>query len=163
MDLKAGPGQKLVSAMGAGCASLAVACVMHFEGRRQTVYLDPVRIPTVCDGITGADVHVGDAPRTNDQCDAMLVQRLVAEDAALKACVHVPMSDGEHAAWLSFVHNVGAGRFCSSTAHKLLNAGQHRAACEQLPRFVYAGPNVLPGLVTRRAAERAMCEEGMPA
>jgi len=38
----------------------------------------------------------------------------------------------------------------------LLNAGDYQAAADQFPRWCHAGNQVLPGLVARRAAERAM-------
>jgi lysozyme len=153
-----GPKQRLAGALGAACAALAIGCVQHFEGRRHEVYLDPVAIPTVCDGITGRDVRLGDAPRTDAQCDDLLVQRLQAIDAAIEPCVHRPMTPGEHAAFLSFSYNAGPQRFCHSTMVRKFNAGDAAGACAELSKWIYAGPNVLPGLVKRRAEERRMCE-----
>lgn len=153
-----GPKERLAGTLGTLCATLVIGCVTHFEGRRHEVYLDPVDIPTVCDGITGPGVRPGDAPRSDAQCDALLVQRLQATDAAIKPCVHRPMAPGQHAAFLSFAYNAGAARFCKSTMVRKFNAGDAAGACAELSKWVYAGPNVLPGLVKRRAEERRMCE-----
>lgn len=153
---------RLVGVLGVGCAGLVITCVQHFEGRRNEVYLDPVGIPTVCDGITGKGVRLGQAPRSNEQCDELLVQELVAHDERMRTCLHRPMSDGEHAAFLSFAYNIGTARFCGTTLVRKFNAGDRVGACAELSKWVYAGPQVLPGLMKRRAAERALCE-GRPA
>lgn len=154
----AGPKAKLVGIVGASCAALVLVCVQHFEGRRLEVYPDPVGIPTVCDGVTGPGVQIGQAPRTDAQCDQLLVDNLVRTDAGVQGCIHRPMVDGQRAAFDSFAYNVGVAKFCASTMARKFNAGDAAGACAELSRWVYAGPNVLPGLVKRRAAERALCE-----
>jgi lysozyme len=73
-------------------------------------------------------------------------------------CINHPLTDGQKAAFLSFAFNVGNGNFCGSTLVRKANAGDMRGACAELSRWVYAGGKELPGLVRRRAAERAMCE-----
>jgi lysozyme len=62
------------------------------------------------------------------------------------------------AASVSFAYNVGAQAFCGSTMARKLRAGDMPGACAELSRWVYAKGELLPGLVRRRAAERAMCE-----
>ncbi|OWP39367.1 lysozyme [Raoultella ornithinolytica] len=42
-----------------------------------------------------------------------------------------------------------------------LNTGETEKACNQFPRWVYGGGKVLPGLVTRRAAEKQLCLDGL--
>ena len=54
--------------------------------------------------------------------------------------------------------NVGVTNACGSTLMKKLNAGQ--PFCAELSKWVYAKNIKLPGLVSRRAAERHMCEVG---
>jgi GH24 family phage-related lysozyme (muramidase) len=39
-----------------------------------------------------------------------------------------------------------------------LNAGDYAGAAAEFPKWCHAGREVLPGLVTRRARERAMFE-----
>ena len=71
------------------------------------------------------------------------------------------MTDGQKAAFLSFAFNVGAQKFCGSTLVKKANQGDMPGACAELSRWTYAGGRELPGLVKRRAAERALCERGL--
>ena len=79
-------------------------------------------------------------------------------EQAVKKCADVPMFQYEYDAWVSFTFNVGGGAFCKSTAARLLNEGKYAEACAQMSRWVYQGDQVLPGLVKRREAERALCE-----
>lgn len=46
-----------------------------------------------------------------------------------------------------------------STMFKYFRAGNVTAACEQFPRWIYGGGKKLPGLVTRREKEKALCLE----
>jgi lysozyme len=74
----------------------------------------------------------------------------------VSAAVTVPLNDNQFAALVSFVYNLGAGALQESTLLGLLNGGNYNGAAEQFSRFVYAGGEVLQGLVTRRNAERAL-------
>ncbi|WP_035061240.1 lysozyme [Andreprevotia chitinilytica] len=156
---------KLTRSLSAGvlaALALAASLVMPFEGERRTTYLDPVQIPTRCYGHTGKDVRLGQPEASASECQALLQADLIAANAGVDQCVHVPLTTGQRAALVSFVFNVGAGKFCGSgIAHKL-NAGDYVGACGELSRWVWAGGKQLPGLVKRRAAERAVCEGRTP-
>lgn len=152
--------KKLVSVVGAGAAALAVPLVMKSEGLVTRTYKDPVGIVTSCFGHTGPELKMGQQ-FTPDQCREVLEDDLVKHAAALD-CVKRPLTDGQKAAFLSFAYNVGGAKFCASTIVKKANAGDMRGACAELSRWTLAGGKELPGLVKRRAAERAMCERGEP-
>ena len=64
------------------------------------------------------------------------------------------------AAFTDFTLNAGGGAFCRSSIARLANVGDLVGACQQLPRWIYAGGHVLPGLVRRRAEERELCVAG---
>lgn len=137
--------------------ALAVPLVAGFEGLRQKVYIDPVGIPTACYGHTGPEVKVGQT-YTMTQCEGLLMEDLLKAKAAVDRCVKVPLTEGQRVAFTSFTYNVGEMAFCTSTMVRKVNAGQLPAACSELDRWVYAKGMKLPGLVKRRAAERASCE-----
>ena len=40
---------------------------------------------------------------------------------------------------------------------KHLQTGNYKQACNEFPRWVYAGGRKLPGLATRREKEKALC------
>lgn len=66
------------------------------------------------------------------------------------------LTQNEFDALASFVFNVGLGAFEKSKLRRLLKAGDKAGAANEFPRWNKAAGKVLPGLVTRRAAERAL-------
>lgn len=149
----------------AAAIALAVAVIQPFEGKRNVAYLDPSSIPTSCWGHTGADVVVG--RRYSDaECERLLTADVRAHAAPLEACITGPVTAGTFGAMVSFAYNAGPGVVCSKFA-PLINAGNSAAACAKLSQYVYSrdrrtGRMVrLPGLISRRAAERALCERDL--
>tara|TARA_Y100001973_G_C5169812_1_gene318344 strand:+ start:294 stop:827 length:534 start_codon:yes stop_codon:yes gene_type:complete len=142
----------------AGSLAAAVSLVAYFEGRELVGYLDPVGIPTICYGHTKTAV-VGQALGPQE------CERLLREDLGEALAVvdqQLPNAPAmTRAALGSFVYNVGAGAFNGSTLLRKAKAGDWVGACNELPRWVYAKGRQLPGLVNRRAAERAVCLEGL--
>lgn len=107
-------------------------------------------------GSTGPDVKPGTI-WTQEQADARLKRDVDAATAAVGRLVTVPLTDEEATALTSFVYNLGEGRLAGSTLLRLLNEGRPREeVADQFPRWVYGGGKVLPGLETRRAAEREL-------
>ena len=150
---------KLIAKIGAAAAALAVSAVAFYEGTVQRTYRDPIGIITACTGHTGPELQMGQT-FTREQCDDMLAKDLLEHAAALD-CIKTPLADGQKAAFLSFAFNVGNGAFCGSTLARKANAGDMRGACAELSRWTLAGGRELPGLVKRRAAERALCERDL--
>lgn len=148
---------RLAARVGAAAAALLLAAVPAFEGTLLKVYRDPIGILTACTGHTGPDVRAG-GTYTREQCAQILETDLVEHWDRIQPCIKVATTDGERAAFTSFAFNVGSGAFCGSTLVRRLNAGDHAGACVELSRWTYAGGKQLPGLVTRRATERAWCE-----
>lgn len=71
------------------------------------------------------------------------------------------LSDNTFSAVTSITFNAGCGAMQKSTMFQLLRQGQVLQACDQFPRWVYGGGKVLPGLVTRRGAEKQLCLDGV--
>ena len=151
---------KLVAKIGAGATALAVPLVMLYEGTVLQSYRDPIGIVTACVGHTGPELRMGQR-YTRQQCEDMLYGDLLKHAQALD-CIKQPMTDGQKAAFLSFAFNVGTSAFCDSTLARKANAGDMPGACAELSRWTRAGGRELPGLVKRRAAERELCERGLP-
>lgn len=147
MDLK--------TKLGAGVVSAAIAVVAAWEGRSLIAYVDPVGIPTICDGYTHG-VKLGDVA-TSERCDALTEQEVRKALAVVDRSVPQPLPEGVRVALASFVYNVGPGAYGSSTLLRKLRAGDLVGACSQLPRWVYAGGKKLRGLERRREAERQIC------
>ncbi|MGE4259997.1 lysozyme [Shewanella sp.] len=123
-------------------------------------YLDPVDIITACYGHTSPTLTPGQT-FTEEQCLAQLAKDLVRYNNQLMSLTRqVQLTDQEHAAYLSFIYNIGAGAFSTSTLRKKLLAGDRVEACQQLSRWVYAKGKKLSGLVIRRERERNLCLQG---
>lgn len=150
----------------AAAAALATVIAIPAEGIRQFAYYDPPGILTVCYGHTGADV-VKKRQYSMDECRALLTADMQQAVAHVERCVPglpVPVL----AAFSDAVFNLGPGLACSrttSTAARMLYAGDLVGACNQLPRWdkarVLGAMVALPGLTKRRAAERSLCLTGV--
>jgi lysozyme len=158
--------------------SLACSLAIPAEGLRQRAYYDPPGILTACRGHTGADVRLG-VTYSLEQCDAWLTKDMREAIAAVDKCAP-GLPPQVLAAFGDAVFNMGPTIACNtkaSTAARYLQkftlagadqadsgAATLRAACNQLPRWDkarIAGVMVsLPGLTSRRAAERDLCLQG---
>lgn len=134
-----------------------IALIKSAEGLRLKAYPDP--------GTGGEPWTIGYGSAsgvtrnmviTETQAEQMLAEDLVRFERIVERQVQVPLNQGQFDALVSFTYNVGGGNFTKSTLLRKLNAGDTAGAAEQFSRWVHAGGKVLPGLVTRRAAERAL-------
>ena len=150
------PKQRLVAWLGAGAVALAVPAIIQYEGVVQHTYPDPIGIITACVGHTGPELRMGQV-FTREQCNDMLYADLLKHAAALD-CIKAPLTAYEKAALLSFAFNVGNRAFCNSSLVKKANDGNKIGMCAELSRWTLAGGRELPGLIKRRASERALCE-----
>ncbi|MCC9162830.1 lysozyme [Alcaligenes sp. MMA] len=147
MDLK--------TKVGTGVIAAAIGLVAAWEGRSLVAYVDPVGIPTICDGYTHS-VKLGDVA-TPAQCDVLTEQEVRKALAVVDGSTPGQLPDGVRIALTSFVYNVGPGAYGGSTLLRRLRAGDLIGACNQLPRWVYASGKKLRGLERRREAERQIC------
>ena len=92
----------------------------------------------------------------------------------IKKCIKVPLYQHEYDAYLRLAYNIGVGAFCDKAEPgkppnliDLINAQRYTEACKRIEAFNgkyiidKEGKRVkviLPGLVKRRAEERAVCE-----
>ena len=151
---------KLTVKIGAGAVALAIPLVVHFEGYVPWVHRDPIGRLAACYGHDDQTMTPGKR-FTAAECQAMLDEDLLKHAQALD-CIKQPMTDGQKAAFVSFAFNVGNKALCDSTLARKANAGDMAGACAELSRWTRAGGRELPGLVKRRAAERELCERGLP-
>lgn len=131
------------------------ALIMEFEGKRNAAYLDPVGIPTICYGHTGPEVRMS-LRYTDAQCAAILQKDIATHRAGLAKCITRRLNENQWAALTSFAFNVGVSKACGSTLVRKANMGDFAGASAEFPKWKNAGGRVLPGLVRRRAAERAL-------
>ncbi len=159
------PGKKtLAGVVGAAAASLLLTLVPEHEGEVLTTYYDPVGIATVCYGDTDPAMAVPGASYSRAECLASLERQLIAHAEPVLRCVpEVDASPHMKAAFVSLAYNIGTSAFCKSTVARRFKSGDYQGACAAMEMWTRAGGRVLPGLVRRRADERALCEQGIPA
>ena len=149
--------QGKAAAAGAGAAIIALAALIiaPFEGKVNTPYRDPVGILTVCYGHTGKDIE---QKRYADTECLQLLETDVNRHAKALECTDGRYTIHQGAAIVSLAYNIGVAGFCKSSAAKAAKAGDYGTACRKLALHNKAGGKVLPGLVTRRSFEQAICE-----
>lgn len=147
---------------------LALPLIKRFEGFQATPYICPAGKRTVGYGHV---IEPGDAltyPMTENAAETLLradIQRFADDlyDLLPDASLTFPM----RAALISLMFNIGTGAFAKSTLRTLIKGHLYEAAANEFMRWDKATVNgkkvVLPGLTTRRAAERALyLQDGMP-
>ena len=139
--------------------SIAEQFVSQEEGLRLAAYICPAGKLTIGYGHTGDDVFHGMAI-TPERAGSLLQADLGASYKTIERAVSVPLTDNQMAALASFVFNLGAGAFLSSTLLKKLNQGDYQGAADQLPRWCHAhvdGQLVeVAGLKARRNREKSL-------
>ncbi|ARB10912.1 lysozyme [Salmonella enterica subsp. enterica serovar Lubbock] len=157
--------KSVLAAVGGGAIAIASVLITGptgndgLEGVRYKPYRDVVGIWTVCYGHTGNDIMIGKT-YTESECKALLNKDLNTVARQINPYIKVPIPETTRGALYSFVYNVGAGNFKTSTLLHKINQGDIKGACEQLRRWTYAGGKQWKGLITRREIEREVCMWG---
>jgi len=144
---------------GASAAGLALALVLitHWEGEDPIAKhnsFDPAGVITVCNGITNYDwpgLKVGDR-FTHEQCQEALKQELPKYIDPLVKCIpsFPDMPPHRQAALISASYNLGPKRICEGGVGEAFRAGDIKAGCAYLVRYIRADGKVLRGLINRR-------------
>lgn len=130
--------------------------VMRSEGCKLKAYLCPAGVWTIGYGAT-LGVQPGDVI-SQGRAEGLLRDDLAARGPQVEKRVSVPLTQNQFDALVSFVYNVGVAAFHGSTLRAHLNLGDYAGAAAEFPRWNMAGGRILPGLVVRRADERALFE-----
>jgi lysozyme len=155
-----------VSAVG-DALKVAVALCKRFEGFSPTPYACPAGVATIGYGNTfyenGTKVTLQDKLITQSEAELMLIRSLSTQylPAVLKASPGLIIYPERLGAITDFCFNLGAARYRASTLRKRIDAGDVERAREEILKWNKAGGRVLPGLVKRRAAERALFLAGV--
>jgi lysozyme len=110
---------------------------------------------TIGYGHTGPDVHPGMAINQTE-ADVLLDADLRCFEVAVNNMVAENLTPNQFAALVDFAYNEGATALKTSTLLRLLNDGDAQGAADQFAVWDEANGKVLPGLVERRAKERAL-------
>ncbi|MFP2693906.1 lysozyme [Enterobacter ludwigii] len=134
--------------------SRGIALIKAFEGLRLTAYRCAADVWTIGYGHTAA-VKNGDTI-TADDADSLLLNDIAVSEQAVSRAVTAPLNQSRFDALVSLVFNIGQGNFRRSTLLKKLNNQDYTGASDEFLRWTRAGGKVVPGLVRRREAEKAL-------
>ena len=125
--------------------------IKQFEDLRLDAYRCPAGIPTIGWGHTKG-VRMGQHI-TVAQAEDMLVEDIAPLERILNG-MKINFRQEQFDALVSWIFNLGAGKFRNSTMYKriLANANDEEVT-DQLVKWTYSGKQQLPGLMKRRVEE----------
>lgn len=139
---------------------IGLSLIKESEGLRLKPYLCPAGVPTIGYGNTfyedGTKVTMKDKAITPERAHTLLLLIAAKFEKEVNAMVKVELTQGQFDALVDFAFNLGSGNLKSSTLLKKLNAGDYAGAANEFSKWVNSGGKPLPGLVTRRAKEKAL-------
>ncbi len=111
-----------------------------------------------CDFLADGTAVTAATPPLPDQAaaDALLLAMLVPLAARVDRLLAFAASVNQRAALYDFAWNLGVAALAGATRRRRAKAGYLAGAAAQFGAWVHAGGQVLPGLVKRRALERAV-------
>lgn len=149
-----------------GCRNRPYLCPAHIwtVGYGEVLYQEQIRLPVVrVEGYTGMirkefplkpeDNRVWSKEEINQLFDRS-IERF--ERGVLRLVPGVAGRQGAFDALVSFAFNAGLGNLQRSTIRMKANRGDWEGAAEAFMAWTKGGGKVLPGLVKRRVAERAL-------
>lgn len=134
-----------------------LALIKRFEGLRTEAYKCSAGVLTIGYGSTGKHVTPG-MKITEAEAEELLLKDVARFERGVSERIQVPVTQGQLDACIALAFNIGLAAFGKSTLLRLLNESKYSLAAEQFDRWTRAGGKKLPGLVRRRAAERALFE-----
>lgn len=133
-------------------SSIGIELIKRHEGLRLQAYLCPAGVATIGFGHTSG-VRMGDRI-TPQMAEQYLIQDLKNFELAIMRLVRAKLNQNQFDALVSFVFNVGAGNFQTSTLLRKVNENPNNPDIRgEFGRWVYAKRVLLPGLVKRRKEE----------
>ena len=143
-------------------SDVGISLIKSHEGLRLEAYPDPAhgwKVGTIGFGHTSA----AGSPKvtrgmkiTEAGATEILRADLGKFEGYVSKAVTVPLTQWQFDALVSFTFNLGPGNLRSSTLLRKLNARDYDGAADEFLKWTKAGGRILPGLVKRRAAERAL-------
>ena len=150
------------------CNERGIELIKKFEGLGDgdkstpgiSAYVCPSGLPTIGYGsIYGLDdrrVDLSHRSISLDEAEWLLRRDIKRTERYIDHLIKVDCHENEWAAIVSLVFNIGPGNFKASTLRARLNRCDRMGAADEFPKWRRGGGRILPGLVRRRAEERAL-------
>ncbi|PPR00136.1 hypothetical protein CVT24_008938 [Panaeolus cyanescens] len=161
LQVTALPSSTVAACTGPTVNSATVSAIKGFEGFVASPAPDPIGLPTVGYGHkcrnTGCTEVPYSFPLSTSTASSLLSSDLVQFQNCVTNAIAsaVRLNANQYGALVSWTFNVGCSNMSSSTLIRRLNNKEdpNTVAAQELPKWNLANGQVLPGLVTRRAAE----------
>lgn len=141
-----------------------ILLIKSFEGLSLKAYLCSAGVPTIGYGTTyypdGRKVRLGETC-TQEEAERYLIFDIHKKNIKLAPYLRgigVKLTSNQYSALVSLAYNVGEGVITNSarSMSKAIKSGDYGAMAAAFLLYNRAGGRVLPGLVRRREAERAL-------
>lgn len=139
-----------------------IALIKGHEGLQLEAYPDPAhgwKTPTIGYGHTsaaGSPSVTRGMKITAAGADAILRDDLRKFEGYVANAVHVPLTQSQFDALVSFTFNLGPGNLRKSTLLRRVNALDYSGAADEFRKWNKAGGKVMAGLTRRRDDERKL-------
>jgi lysozyme len=128
--------------------------IKNAEGYSATAYADAAGVWSIGWGHTQGVTETTE-PITPQQGEAFFQQDVAQFKAMVAQYITAPLNENQYAALVSICYNCGSAPLRGTMGNKL-NAHDYTGASEEFGRWIYAAGRILPGLVNRRGAEKAL-------
>jgi GH24 family phage-related lysozyme (muramidase) len=145
-------------------SQIGVDLIKRFEGFRNKAYkpVEEEEFWTIAYGHYGPDVKQNQVISKEDG-EVLLKKDLKRFVDGVNKLLKVSVNQNQFDALVSFAYNCGLGNLGNSTLLKLVNKKDFKNAANEFDKWVHgANKKVLPGLVTRRKAEKALFLKKIP-
>ena len=131
--------------------------VEGFEKLRLRAYLPTSHdVPTIGWGHTGPEVHLGLVWTLAQAKAAFDADAAKFANGLNKQLYRIPTTQGQFDALFSLAYNIGLANLRTSSLLRLHKAGKYAAAADEFLKWDHQAGQVLPGLLRRSKAERAI-------
>ena len=130
----------------------AIELIKDFEGLRTSSYMCIAGYKTIGYGHVLVSNDARDSINQMEAEDLLLEDIKKAEKSVLRN-IMVELTQGQFDALVSFTFNLGAAALQRSTLRQKINRQEYESVPKEFMRWVYAGGQVIPGLIRRRRAE----------
>ncbi len=141
--------------------------IAKYESFKPRPYNDPSGYATIGYGhlLHKSNVTAADRKKWGSITKKRALELLRHDAARVEALIHrrvkVPITQSMFDALVSFGYNVGGGNLAKSTLLKKLNRKDYKGAANEFGKWTKSKGKRLPGLVRRRAGEKALfCQDG---
>jgi lysozyme len=130
--------------------------IKSFEGFSHVTYICPGGYRTIGYGHLMSDDEDFPDGISVFEGERLLWGEVQEAEQAIWRLIHVPLTQGQFDALVSFVYNLGSGALQRSTLRRKINWEEHHEVPRELMKWVWAAGRKLNGLIRRRQAEGLM-------